>query len=168
MAKLRADALKEKPRLIIAGYSAYPWTIDWSELPQIADECGAFLLADIAHPAGLVAPASSRARSASRTSSRSRRTRRSAARAAPSSSRPIRARAQDRPRRLPGRAGRSAREPDRRQGGRLPARAGDDFKRLMKGVRENAAALAPASAAPASRSRTAAPTPTSAWSTCAT
>ncbi len=53
--KLRADALKEKPRLIIAGYSAYPWTIDWARFRAIADECGAFLLADIAHPAGLVA-----------------------------------------------------------------------------------------------------------------
>jgi glycine cleavage system T protein len=53
--KLRADALKEKPKLIIAGYSAYPWTIDWQRFRAIADECGAFLLADIAHPAGLVA-----------------------------------------------------------------------------------------------------------------
>lgn len=53
--KLRADALKEKPRLIIAGYSAYPWTIDWARFRAIADEVGAYLLADIAHPAGLVA-----------------------------------------------------------------------------------------------------------------
>ncbi|MSR46421.1 MAG: serine hydroxymethyltransferase [Planctomycetes bacterium] len=53
--KLRADALKEKPRLLIAGYSAYPWTIDWARFRAIADEVGAYLLADIAHPAGLVA-----------------------------------------------------------------------------------------------------------------
>jgi len=53
--RLRADALRERPRLIIAGYSAYPWTIDWQRFRAIADECGAFLLADIAHPAGLVA-----------------------------------------------------------------------------------------------------------------
>jgi glycine cleavage system T protein len=55
MAKLRADAVKEKPKLLIAGYSAYPWTIDWKEFRAIADEAGAYLLADIAHPAGLVA-----------------------------------------------------------------------------------------------------------------
>ena len=53
--KLRADAIKVKPRLIIAGYSAYPWQIDWARFRAIADECGAYLLADIAHPAGLVA-----------------------------------------------------------------------------------------------------------------
>lgn len=53
--KLRADALKEKPKLLIAGYSAYPWTIDWARFRAIADEVGAYLLADIAHPAGLVA-----------------------------------------------------------------------------------------------------------------
>src|SRR5258706_22116 len=35
--KMRADALKEKPKLIIAGYSAYPWTIDWKEFRKIAD-----------------------------------------------------------------------------------------------------------------------------------
>ncbi len=53
--KLRQTALAEKPAMIIAGYSAYPWTIDWAKFREIADEVGAYLLADIAHPAGLVA-----------------------------------------------------------------------------------------------------------------
>ena len=48
-------AAQEKPSLIIAGYSAYPWTIDWARFRKIADDVGAYLLADIAHPAGLVA-----------------------------------------------------------------------------------------------------------------
>ncbi len=54
-AKLEADARREKPRLLIAGYSAYPWTIDWARFRAIADEVGAYLMADLAHPAGLVA-----------------------------------------------------------------------------------------------------------------
>src|SRR5262249_57573706 len=45
LAKTRADALKERPKLIIAGYSAYPWTIDWNELRQIDHECSASLIA---------------------------------------------------------------------------------------------------------------------------
>ncbi|MBI5361484.1 MAG: glycine cleavage system aminomethyltransferase GcvT [Planctomycetes bacterium] len=48
-------ALKHRPKMIISGASAYPWTIDWKKLRQIADSVGAYLLADIAHPAGLVA-----------------------------------------------------------------------------------------------------------------
>jgi glycine hydroxymethyltransferase len=43
-----------KPRLIVAGASAYPWTIDWQALRAVAERVGAFLLADISHPAGLV------------------------------------------------------------------------------------------------------------------
>jgi glycine hydroxymethyltransferase len=43
-----------RPKLIIAGASAYPWTIDWQALRAVADRVGAFLLADISHPAGLV------------------------------------------------------------------------------------------------------------------
>ncbi|MEA4162571.1 serine hydroxymethyltransferase [Mycoplasma sp. 4404] len=48
-------ALKEKPHLIICGYSAYSRTIDFAKFREIADKCGAKLLADIAHIAGLVA-----------------------------------------------------------------------------------------------------------------
>lgn len=52
---IRAQAREAKPKLIVAGASAYPWTIDWTILRNIADEIGAYLLADISHPAGLVA-----------------------------------------------------------------------------------------------------------------
>lgn len=48
-------ALKNKPKFIIAGYSSYPWSIDWLRFRQIADKAGAYLFADIAHVAGLVA-----------------------------------------------------------------------------------------------------------------
>ena len=53
--QIREVALKEKPKLIICGYSAYPRTIDFAAFRAIADEVGAYLLADIAHIAGLVA-----------------------------------------------------------------------------------------------------------------
>ena len=48
-------AMAHRPRLIIAGASAYPRTIDFKRFREIADQCGAFLMADIAHIAGLVA-----------------------------------------------------------------------------------------------------------------
>lgn len=47
-------AREERPRLIIAGYSSYPWSVDWARFREIADGVGAYLLADIAHVAGLV------------------------------------------------------------------------------------------------------------------
>ncbi|MDI6708739.1 MAG: glycine cleavage system aminomethyltransferase GcvT [Candidatus Thermoplasmatota archaeon] len=47
-------ALEHKPKMIIAGYSAYPWSVDWGKFSEIAKGCNAILLADIAHPAGLV------------------------------------------------------------------------------------------------------------------
>lgn len=49
------QAKKHKPKLIIAGASAYSREIDYKRFRQIADQVGAILLADIAHPAGLVA-----------------------------------------------------------------------------------------------------------------
>lgn len=52
---IRDLALKERPKLIICGYSAYPRIIDFEKFRAIADEVGAYLLADIAHIAGLVA-----------------------------------------------------------------------------------------------------------------
>ena len=52
---IRSLAIKHKPKLIICGYSAYPRIIDFKAFRQIADEVNAFLLADIAHIAGLVA-----------------------------------------------------------------------------------------------------------------
>lgn len=48
-------AKKHKPKMIIAGGSAYPRAIDFKKFREIADTVGAFLVADIAHPAGLVA-----------------------------------------------------------------------------------------------------------------
>lgn len=48
-------ALKEKPKLIICGASAYSRDWDYERIRQIADEVGAFVMADIAHPAGLIA-----------------------------------------------------------------------------------------------------------------
>jgi glycine hydroxymethyltransferase len=53
--KLEAIAEKEKPKLIIAGGSAYPRIIDFARMRQIADKVGAFLVVDMAHFAGLVA-----------------------------------------------------------------------------------------------------------------
>lgn len=48
-------ALENKPKLIIAGSSAYPRTIDFKKFREIADSCGAYLMVDMAHIAGLVA-----------------------------------------------------------------------------------------------------------------
>lgn len=48
-------ALKEKPKMITVGASAYSRNIDYKRFREIADKVGAFLLADIAHPAGLIA-----------------------------------------------------------------------------------------------------------------
>jgi glycine hydroxymethyltransferase len=49
------QAMEVRPKLIIAGYTSYPWAPDWRRFREIADACGAYLMADIAHPAGLVA-----------------------------------------------------------------------------------------------------------------
>jgi glycine hydroxymethyltransferase len=53
--QVRALALKEKPKLIICGFTAYPRIVDWQKFREIADEVGAWLLADISHISGLVA-----------------------------------------------------------------------------------------------------------------
>jgi glycine hydroxymethyltransferase len=55
MNKVREIALREKPRMIIAGFSAYSRDIDWKAFKSIADEVGAVTFADIAHVAGLIA-----------------------------------------------------------------------------------------------------------------
>ena len=55
MEAIRALALEHKPKLIVCGYSAYPRIIDFAAFRAIADEVGAYLLADMAHIAGLVA-----------------------------------------------------------------------------------------------------------------
>lgn len=53
--KIQTIAEKEQPKLIIAGASAYSREIDYKRFREIADSVGAILLADIAHPAGLIA-----------------------------------------------------------------------------------------------------------------
>src|SRR3712207_3615611 len=53
--ELRAKALRDQPKLIIAGASAYPRAIDFAAFRRIADEAGALLMVDMAHYAGLVA-----------------------------------------------------------------------------------------------------------------
>ena len=53
--KIEAIAIKEKPKMIIAGASAYSREIDYKRFRAIADKVGALLMADIAHPAGLIA-----------------------------------------------------------------------------------------------------------------
>ena len=55
MEKVREVALREKPKMIVAGYSAYSREIEWQKFKDIADEIGAFTFADIAHTAGLIA-----------------------------------------------------------------------------------------------------------------
>jgi glycine hydroxymethyltransferase len=53
--QIRELARQHRPKLLICGYSAYPRIIDFEKFKSIADEIGAYLLADIAHIAGLVA-----------------------------------------------------------------------------------------------------------------
>ncbi len=55
MNEVRQVALREKPKLIVAGFSAYSRDIDWEGFKKIADEIGALTFADISHPAGLIA-----------------------------------------------------------------------------------------------------------------
>ena len=53
--QLEAKALEVRPQMIIAGFSAYSQMLDWARFRQIADQVGAYLMADMAHVAGLVA-----------------------------------------------------------------------------------------------------------------
>jgi glycine hydroxymethyltransferase len=53
--QLRKWAVEEKPRMIIAGASAYPRKLDFAKFKEIADEVGAYLMVDMAHIAGLIA-----------------------------------------------------------------------------------------------------------------
>ncbi|MFY7816551.1 MAG: serine hydroxymethyltransferase, partial [Chryseobacterium taeanense] len=53
--QMREVALREKPKMMIAGFSAYSRDLDYAKFREVADEIGATLWADIAHPAGLVA-----------------------------------------------------------------------------------------------------------------
>ncbi|WP_370981063.1 serine hydroxymethyltransferase [Agaribacterium sp. ZY112] len=53
--EIRELALEHKPKMIVAGFSAYSQVLDWQKFRDIADEVGAYLLVDMAHVAGLVA-----------------------------------------------------------------------------------------------------------------
>ena len=53
--EVEALAVEHQPKMIIAGFSAYPRTIDWARFRAIADKVGAYLMVDMAHVAGLVA-----------------------------------------------------------------------------------------------------------------
>lgn len=52
--QIRALALEHRPQLIIAGYTSYPYAPDWDAFRAIADEIGAYLMADVSHVAGLI------------------------------------------------------------------------------------------------------------------
>ncbi len=54
-AELRAIAEREKPNIIVAGFTAYPRAIDFKKFREVADTCGALLMVDMSHFAGLVA-----------------------------------------------------------------------------------------------------------------
>lgn len=53
--ELKTLTQKEKPKIIITGYTAYPRKINWKKFREIADSCGAILMVDMSHVAGLVA-----------------------------------------------------------------------------------------------------------------
>ncbi len=53
--KLEAQAIEEQPKMLICGYSAYSRDLDFARFREIADKVGALLMADISHPAGLIA-----------------------------------------------------------------------------------------------------------------
>ena len=55
MDEVETLAKEHRPKLIIAGFSAYSRSLDWKRFRTIADEVGAYLMADIAHIAGLIA-----------------------------------------------------------------------------------------------------------------
>lgn len=52
--QIRALALEHRPKMIIAGYTSYPYAPDWQQFRAIADEVGAYLLADVSHVSGLI------------------------------------------------------------------------------------------------------------------
>ena len=80
--QLAAMAREHKPKMITVGASAYPRMIDFQRMGEIAREVGAYLLADIAHIAGIVAAGIHPSPMGTRILSRPRRTRLCAARAA--------------------------------------------------------------------------------------
>ena len=54
-AEIESLALEHKPKMVIAGFSAYSQVVDWARMRQIADQVGAYLVVDMAHVSGLIA-----------------------------------------------------------------------------------------------------------------
>lgn len=54
-AKMKEDAMREKPALLVVGFTAYPRIVDFKKVREIADACGAMMMVDMSHFAGLVA-----------------------------------------------------------------------------------------------------------------
>lgn len=52
---LKKQALREKPDIIVAGFTAYPRKVNWKKFREIADSCGAYLMVDMSHIVGLIA-----------------------------------------------------------------------------------------------------------------
>ncbi len=52
--EIAAIAERERPRIIVAGYTSYPWAPDWERFRAIADSVDAYLMADVSHPAGMM------------------------------------------------------------------------------------------------------------------
>ncbi len=133
-------AQEHKPRMIIAGASAYPRIIDFARFRQIADAVGAMFLVDMAHISGLVAAglASQPVRvRRHRHLHHAQDAARAALRADPGEGEVRRRHRQDR---LPRHSGRPAGARDRRQGGVLPGSHAAGFRRLSEaGGRERAA-----------------------------
>jgi len=53
--ELKKITQSEKPKIIVAGFTAFPRVIDWKKFREIADSCGAYLMVDMSHIAGLIA-----------------------------------------------------------------------------------------------------------------
>ena len=126
-----ALAREHKPKLIIAGASAYPRTMDYAPFREIADEIGAVLMVDMAHIAGLVAVGlASVARAAGRFRhvDDAQDAARSARRVHPHDEAHAR---RDRQERLPGHPRRPADAHDRRQSGRVPRSAAAGVQRRI-------------------------------------
>jgi glycine hydroxymethyltransferase len=121
-------AVEHKPKVIIAGWSAYPRQLDFARFREIADKVGALLWVDMAHFAGLVAaglhPRPCRTRR--RVVDRAQDDRRPALGLHPHERR--RHREEDQLGRLPGPAGRSAHARDRREGDGVQARRDPEFR----------------------------------------
>jgi glycine hydroxymethyltransferase len=166
MDQVRDLALEHRPKMIVAGATAYPRRIDPEPFRAIADEVGALFMFDAAHIAGLIAggahpnPVPYADVVTFTTHKTLRGPRGGCILTRPSTPPPSTRRCS------PG-AGRPARARDRRQGGGLPRGRHPSFREYAHQIVTNASALAEALAGRASGSCRAAPTTTSCSSTCA-